>query len=231
MRRLAIAVLLLLGGCFELTTNADVKPDGSVVAEVEVAVSAQLAAMASALSKDPSQGDLLANCGSERRLEAAPDHIKVVKVSRGTRGDMMTCTAVIEIKDPVAAAKSFKPEDAIKKDGLVFERVSVERLTPGSYRVNAVVQAKPPADVPTDNKTADAMMMAMVANRNITLTIRSKQITNTTGELSADGTAATWKIPVMVMMKPPPGYRQEVKADVTFEESTFDKVRRWLGFQ
>lgn len=231
MKLLLIALSgLVLAGCLEIAASADVQPNGAVQAEVEIAISAQLVAIQGALAKDRGQqGDMLQNCGTVDPKEEAPKYYRIVKASRGVRGDMMTCTGVLMIDDPVTAAAAFDPKYSDKEDGMVLESFSVTRLSATAYRLAAVIAEKP--STKTSDPTGDAMLAAMTANRFVSVTIRSKRIENTTGEMSPDGTSVTWKLPLLMLVKPPSGYRQEIKADVTYEESVVDRAKRFLGLQ
>jgi hypothetical protein len=53
----------------------------------------------------------------------------------------------------------------------------------------------------------------MMANRYLTLTLTGERIENANGDISADGKSVTWKVPLMILMNPPAGYRQEFRAD------------------
>src|SRR5262249_47725670 len=77
-----------------------------------------------------------------------------------------------------------------------------------------------------------AMMTAAMLNHYISVSISAQRIENTTGEVSADGKRVTWKIPVLMLITSPPGYKQELRADIVYgEDSWLDKVKRFFDLE
>lgn len=228
---------MFLSGCFELATDTQFQEDGSATVEVEFAVSMQMAAMAAGLAKD-GNGDIFGDCGKPDPAATTPDGVKVMKSTRGMRGDMMTCTVVVAVRDPVAAAKTFSPQrddkgNASKYGGMLeITNFRLERLDAGTYRFVAAVAA-PDSPPKVKANPFEAMFTAALLNRYITLSISAARIANTNGELSDSGRRVTFKLPVAVLVKPPPGFGSDMRADIIYSEgwwaSFLTKTRRLLG--
>jgi hypothetical protein len=216
------ACLLLLAACFDVSGKAAFKPDGTAAIELEIAVSLQFAALAAGMSKDGS-GDPLKDCSPDSpRAAEVPPGISVVQVTRGMRGESMTCTITFNVKDPVEALKDFKPKKAEDKDPLEIREFRLTRLTDGAYafRAEVVVPQRPAEAKPKDGaeEMGAGIVMAMMANHYITLTLSGQRVENANGDVSADGKSVTWKLPMIVLVKPPPGFRQELRANIVYEE-------------
>jgi hypothetical protein len=84
----------------------------------------------------------------------------------------------------------------------------------------------PPSDKPGE-ALGEVMAMAMLANHYITFSISAKRIENATGEVSDDKRRVTWRIPIMLLVKPPSGYRQDIRADIIYDESLMDRALRF----
>lgn len=228
----ALASCLLLAGCFELTASSKFQEDGSAQVAFEFGVSAQLLALA---QSGKGGSDPFSDCGNIQRTDDVPKGIKIEKVWRGTKGDKITCSAIIQIDDPVKAASEFKRE-AKDDDPLIIDRFNLTRLGSNGYRLEAIIEANPKA---IDKKKSDksdgaeamgmAMATAMMANHYITFSVSGARIANTTGELSAENRTATWRLPIILLVSPVAGFRQEIRADIIYRESWWDKAKKLVG--
>ena len=146
------------------------------------------------------------------------------------------CTYVIEVSDPVAASAA--QQDARVRAvpgvrGLDRSQLRVERLREGVYRLSGEFKpidnplAKP--DQPGEVLAANAMLLAMMGNRYVTLTVSAARIENATGEVQADGRKVVWKLPLMALVKATAGMPYEIRADIVYAESWTNKAKRWLG--
>jgi hypothetical protein len=232
MRRLRIAAALVamaLGtGCFDVTATSHFQKDGTADVEAEIGVSMQMVAMIQGLSKDSKNADLLKDCENRPNAEL-PAGVRWVKGARGTRGDMLTCTVQFKVDDPVKAAAEWKTPDTSKDGTLEISEFHLDRLGDHAYRLRAIAAAKPAK--PKDSQEAnpfETLFMGALLNHYITVSISALRIENTTGELSADHQHVTWKIPVVMLLKPPPDYRQEIKADIIYDETWLEAVERWF---
>jgi hypothetical protein len=226
MRKLGIAcVSLLLGGCFELSVDANVQSNGSLVGTLEFGVSVQMSSLIAGLSKDAAKGDLLGDCGkSESQKESIPG-VRVTPPVKGARGNLVTCTAQFEIDDPVKVLMEQRERAATSNDRVrELSSVSLERLGDNAYRFAYTFQPeqKPNKDE-DENRLVAAMFGAAMANHYVTLSISAERIDNATGEVAPDKKRVTWKTPITVLVNPPPGYRQELRADIVYRDDS------WLG--
>jgi hypothetical protein len=222
---------LALGGCFELTANSDFRKDGTAKAEVEFAISMQGAAMMAGLAKDKGNADPMHDCETKASEDnSLPSGIRWVKGVRGTRGDMLTCTMSFELDDPVKAAKAWKPNMKPGEGPFDLKMFRFERLSDSSYRLAALIEANPQKPDDAAANPFVAMFLTAMANRYVTISISAAKIENTTGELDKDGRRATWKMPVALLIQPPPGYKQEIRADIVYEEGGWlGIVEAWFG--
>lgn len=236
---LAIVAALSLGGCFEMTATSDFRKDGTGKLDVEFAFSAQGAALMAGLAKDNENADPMKACekGPAAAGGSLPDGIRWVKGVRGTRGDMLTCTVSLELDDPVKAAKTWKP-DATPPDGpFELKAFTFERLGDSSYRLAALIEANSKKPQPAGDNPFVAMFKTAMANRYVTVTITAARIENTTGVVDQDGRRVTWKMPVASLFQPPPDFKQEIRADIVYDEGGwlgtvkgwFDSAKRALG--
>ena len=74
--------------------------------------------------------------------------------------------------------------------------------------------------------------MAAMAGHYITISITADRVENATGEVSNESRTVTWKLPVSMLMIPPPEFRQDIRADIIYDsQSWFDhllsSVRFW----
>lgn len=219
----AAAAALLVAGCFDVAGKAQFKPDGSAAVEVDLAISMQFAALVAGLAKDGG-GDPLKDCvDAGPRQSEIPAGVSEVKFTRGTRGESMTCTVSFNAKDPVELLKDVRPKPPDDKDPVEIKAFSFSRRDERAYAFRSEIAALPKAEKPKDGaeEFGANIAMAMMANRFLTLTLSGERIENANGDVSADGKSVTWKVPLMILMKPPPGYRQEFRADVVYKESGF----------
>lgn len=243
MRRakaLLVVAALSLGGCFEMAANSDFREDGTAKLDVEIALSMQGAAMIAGLAKDKGDSDLLQDCENGPAAGISlPDGVRWVKGVRGTRGDMLTCTISVELDDPVKAAKAWKPSATPTEGPFDLKTFRFERLGDSSYRLAALIEATPKKPDDAAGNPFVAMFMTAMANRYVTVTISAARIENTTGELDKDGRRVTWKMPVSLLFQPPPGFKQEIRADIVYDEGGwlgtvegwFDSAKRALGLE
>ncbi|MBS0526017.1 MAG: hypothetical protein JSS04_20475 [Proteobacteria bacterium] len=218
-------------GCFDFTANSKFQRDGKAQVDVELAVSMQLAALASGLNQsDNTKGDLLDGCQQAWAKDNLPVGIRSVSISRGTRGEMMTCTARFVVDDPVKAAAAWKPP-ADRDEGLKISRFSFEQLSPKAYRLAADLEASPTRNDPAnDQNPFMAGFLAAMAGHYITVSMTADRIENTTGELSNEARTVTWKLPITMLMSPPVGFRQEIRADIIYDnQSWFDRLLESVG--
>lgn len=228
----ALLVCLLLTACFEVTANSKFKEDGSAQVTVEFGISAQLLAIAqSGKGADP-----FAECGNVQRTDDVPAGIKILSMSRGVKGDKITCTATVQVDDPVKATADFKRE--VKDDDpLILDSFKLTQLGANAYRLQSLIETNPKAIAKNKADKSDgaamgmAMAGAMMANHYITFTVSGARIENSTGEMSADNKTATWRLPVLLLVSPVEGFRQEIKADIIFRETWWDKAKKLVGLE
>jgi len=224
-----VAICSLLAGCFEINSSADFNEKGEVVTKIELAVSAELlaiAANANAQKGGDSPVDYLDKCGQTTPSSDLPKGVKSVKSSPGQRSGMFTCTIEAVVTDPVAAIASLK-EKSPSGPNLTVERISGV----DGYRIAGTLI--PPKDGPfSSNKPEDqfasSMAIAMFANRFISIEISGLRIENHNGEASPDQTKAVWKIPLLGIIGPGASRPFEIKADVIYAEPWYTKLKRKL---
>jgi hypothetical protein len=199
--------------------------------DVELAVSMQLASLASGLNQgNNTKGDLLSGCQQAWAKDNLPTGIRSVSISRGTRGEMMTCTARFIMDDPVKVAATWKPPTA-RDEGLNISRFSFERLSPKAYRLAAALEASTVRNDPAkDQNPFMAGFLAAMAGHYVTVSMTADRIENATGELSNEARTVTWKLPITMLISPPAGFRQELRADIIYDnQSWFDRILESVG--
>jgi hypothetical protein len=217
-----LGVSLLLTGCIDLTKNATFLENGEARVELEVGMSAELAALltnpqlAKQFGSDKTPNPL-ADCGKPWPTnEPLPDGVRSAESRRGKRGDMETCTLIFDVSDPIAAVERAMKVEVPNADSVPKQDISLTRL-PSGYRLRmGMTPAKQPELPPEAAKMAAAMMEAMFANRYLTLSLTSKRIENTNGELSADKSKVTWRFPLASLANVSPDKPTTIEADIIY---------------
>lgn len=229
----ALVSCLSLAACFELTASSKFQEDGTAHVTIEFGISAQLLAIA---QSGKGGSDPFSECGNIQRTDDVPKGIKIEKMWRGAKGDKITCNAVIQIDDPVKVAGEFKRE--VKDDDpLIIDGFKLTRLGDNGYRLESLIETNPKVVEKRKSDKSDgaamgmAMAATMMANHYITFSVSGVRVANTTGELSADNRTATWRLPVVLLVSPVAGFRQEIRADIIFRETWWDKAKRYVGFE
>jgi hypothetical protein len=220
----ALGLSLLQAGCIELTKEVAYRENGEARVEVEMALSAELVALAS----DPAFGklagseglpNLFGDCGKPWPAnEPLPDGVRSVESRRGKRGDMETCTIVLDVVDPVVALESARKVEVPSVENMPKQDASLTRLegSPG-YRLRVVMSPAQSPDLPPEAvRMAAVLMKAMFADRYVTLHISGQRIENTNGELSSDRRRATWRLPLADLVTPGADKPVTIEADVIY---------------
>jgi hypothetical protein len=234
---LAVALPTVLAGCLDVAADSAFRPDGSALVTAEIGISSQLLAALTSQGK-PGLSDPLADCEKERPVGTLPAGVRSIKGKRGQRGEMATCTYVIDVADPVAASVAQRRAPADRAPALRWldqSELKIERLREGVYRLtgrftpidNPLVRPGQPGE----EIATGAMLLAMAANRYVTLSVSAARIENATGEVQADGRKVVWKLPLLALVKSVPGTPSEIKADIVYAEGWTTKVKRWLGME
>ena len=220
----ALLLVLMLAGCIEITKNAAFRENGEARVEVEMAISAELVALASnpAFAK-AAGGEGIPNpfgdCGKPWPAgEPLPDGVRSVESRRGKRGDMETCTMVFDVADPIAAIENTKKVSVPAVENMPKQDFSLTRLpsAPG-YRLRLSMTPAQSADIPKEAaQMAAAMMKAMFADRYVTLSLSGKRIENTNGVLSDDKSKVTWRLPFASLVSSAPDKPVIVEADIIY---------------
>jgi hypothetical protein len=129
--------------------------------EVEVAISMQFAALAAGLAKDGGSDPLKDCADSGPRASEIPASVNDVKFTRGTRGELMTCTISFNAKNPVELLKDVKPKASDDKDPVEVKAFSFNRRDEGAYAFRGEIAAIPKADKPKDGAEALGANIAM----------------------------------------------------------------------
>lgn len=233
---IVLGLASMLTGCFEVTADAEVRDNGEAKVAVELAVSAELIAFMEnpAFAKQASgEGapDFLKDCGKSRKEQRAlPPGVRSVEQTRGMRAGMVTCTFVADLSDPILAFENAKTMDIAAPDKAPAPDFVISKLASGAgYRIKGRLTPPKSQDIPPEaEKMAAAIMVAMLANRFITVTISSARIENTNGELAPDGRRVTWKIPLISLLNPHGSVPLDFEADVIYSEGMFAKLKRKL---
>jgi len=228
-----VALLALaLGGCFDVTAKSDFRDDGTASVAIEVGVADQVAALASGIARENNQPDLMNDCDKPPPppLVAGTRWIKGVK---GRRGDMATCTSYFEVDDPLLAVQSINSRLAAlgRSPTVELQDLSLTRLDENSYRLTGTLRAQAPSG-PGHRKRpnlAQALFATSMVDRFVTVSISAQRIHNATGNLSDDRRTVTWRVPLITLLQPPQGYEQEIRADIVYRLTWFDRLRRLFG--
>ncbi len=219
------AAAVVLGGCFDVTQDATVRDDGQASIVVELALAAELAAIVGnpALSKQFGQEgapNFLSDCGKPWPADKPlPAGVRSIESVRAKRGDMETCTLIIEVPDPVAAVASAREMQPPAGQKLPRQEFSLVRLDgrPG-YRLRTTLT---PPDLPippgADQNIGRALLDAMFANRYMTLSLSARSIENANGELSPDKSRVTWRYPIAAIFDPARDKPLSIEADILYK--------------
>jgi len=221
----AMVLTLSLAGCFEITKDAAFREDGGARVEIEMGLSAAFATLLKnpVFAKQMAQEgapDLFADCGKPWPAgKPIPAGMRSVESRRGKRADLETCTFVIDVSDPVAAAVSSKEMPPPAGDKMPTHSLSLVRLAgrPG-YRLRFAVNPLRPPRARQDSRNAGkAVLDALFANRHLTLSISARRIENTNGELTPDGRRVTWRFPIASVIDPGRPAPLTFEADVIYK--------------
>jgi len=219
----AIGFSAMLGGCLELAKEAAFRENGEARVEIEMALSAEVVALASnpAFAKQlggDSAPNLFGDCGKPWPAnEPMPAGVRSIESKRGKRGDMETCTIVLDVVDPVLALETAKKVEVPSVENMPKQDVSLTRLADSGYRLKMAMSPAQSPDLPPDAaKMAAALMKAMFADRYLTLSLSGRRIENTNGELTADKRKVTWKLPLASVVTPTPDKPVSVEADIIY---------------
>jgi hypothetical protein len=219
-----LVLALMLAGCIELTQDAAFRENGEARVEVEMALSAEIFALASnpAFAKQVGgEGlpNMFGDCGKPWPAgEALPAGVRSVESRRGKRGDMETCTIIFDVADPIVAIENAKKVSVPSVENMPKQDFSLTRLpsAPG-YRLRMSMTPAQSPDIPKEAaQMAAAVMKAMFAERYVTISLSGKRIENTNGVLSADNRKVTWRLPLETLVSPARDKPVTVEADIIY---------------
>ena len=148
-----------------------------------------------------------------------PNGVRSIESVRGKRGDMETCTLVVDVADPVVAvagANEMQPPPGQKMPRQDFSLVRLDGR-PG-YRFRASLTAPQIPGPPGDTRDiGKALLDAMFANRFFMIGLTGQRIENTNGELALDGRRVTWRLPIADMLDPARGAPITFEADILYK--------------
>lgn len=237
---MALAGALTLAGCFEVGETIEVRNDRSAVLVMDIAISAQLAALA-ASDKEPAR--FMEDCTGDSP-PANPQVVKSIKSEVVQRGDMTSCVITMEIIDFAKIDQVDVP--VIGEEGKKLRQawIKVEPLNENRYRViQDFTQPAPAAPVGDDtdasaaaaagakaaNEMMDNLLAAMFAGRYITINLSAAHIENTNGELSDDATHVVWRLPMVAIYERSSGMPLEFHADITVKKSIWERFKDFVG--
>lgn len=222
---------LALGGCLEVTASSQFHRDGTAKVDVELALDEAVMTAMSAFMKDDSRLDPSKECEGVPLGGSLPAGFREGKWS--TRGDRNVCirSYTAQLDDPVKAAKEWASRTTPSNEPIELKEFRLERRDASSYRLAALIAAK------ASSSRGMGVSDPAFANRYITLSVSAVRIENTTGEIDKDGSRVTWKMPLATLLNPPPGFKQEIRADIVYAEAGwldtiggwFDGLKRLVG--
>ena len=234
----SFAAALMLAGCFEISSDTVVKENGEATVSVEFAMAAELIAfMENPAFSNKEDGnrppDFLKDCGKPpSQDEPLPPGVRSFDQKRGMRAGMATCTMIIDLSDPILAFENAKKIEMARPDKAPAPDFTLTRLDGQSgYQVRGKItlpSSPVPSGSPEAEKMGQALMIAMLGNRFVTVSITGQRIENANGEVSPDGRKVTWKIPLIALVSPNPAFPLEFNADVIYAEGMLAKWKRKL---
>lgn len=218
-----LAISLALAGCLEVSQDAAFRENGEARVEVEIAISAELVALASnpAFAKQPGAEGLnfFSECGKPWPADKPLlEGVRSAESRRGKRGDMETCTIVFDVADPIVAVDSAKKIEPPSAE-MPKQVTSLTRLPSNSgYRLYMDIPGRPQPDVPAEAaQMLVAMTKAMLANRFLAISLSGAKIENTNGVLAPDGRRVSWQIPIATAIDPSRQSPLTIEADILYK--------------
>ena len=201
---IAVAVTMMLAGCFEIEKDIAFRDDGGARVQLEIAVATEVMAMLSDPSiaeavKAKGAPNILGECGKPwPKDRALPDGVRSIESRLGKRDDMVTCTIVLDVPDPIRAIESAKKFEVPNSAEMPKQDLSLTRLDGASgYRLRLGMTPPTSPNLPPETeKMAAALIAAMFTGRYMIFSISAERIEKTNGELAPDGRKATWKFPL-----------------------------------
>lgn len=194
--RLAAALLatVALAGCLDIEQKILVEK-GELAYTAEIRVDAKLASMSE------KKGGFCGEFGS------LGGEAVLVQVNQTMTGGNVVCT--LSAKGPLEKFATFAAGE--KETPLV----SVSRASEGAWRIDSSFDLKSKAG----ESGMDGMMEAMLAGRTLSWTVQVPKVLETNGQLSQDGKAITWSVPLAS------AYKQKQSFYVIFKAE-----RPWYAF-
>ncbi|MCC6735829.1 MAG: hypothetical protein IT534_06835 [Bauldia sp.] len=207
MRKLArwgaLALLPLLGGCFDMRNDLSVAPDGTATLVASFALSADMMGMMGAAAGAGGGAPAADDDFCPDDMDEVPEGFTATS-ERTTAGNgdlvcTMTITGPLDRLNEVMEGTDFNPGGGIEGDDGQITLVAEG----GNVYLYTLTFAIPKEDPPTPEEAAmqAAMMQAMremMTGRTMTWSVTAPRILSTTGTL--DGNTATFVIPVTDMI-------------------------------
>ncbi len=221
------SVFVLVSGCMEMSEEIWINKDASGRLVIKTFVSESLMAFSSDTDGDGPKAELLR---IKEELQTDPE-IAGVEFYENSEEGMREIVLDIALNryqyiSEVYTSYLSSNDGETDRGSVEFEeidggRIRIARLFPDpdeSEDVEGEVESSEFAEA------GMAMMANMVADKYFTVTLHAPKVEDATGEISPDGTSATWRISFAQLLTEK-GFNREIEATVKAKKSLLDKVK------
>ena len=210
MRRISLLLLALAGtGCFSMTQEIWINPDGTGRILFDVGFSDELLSMAKGSGEDPA-ASLRTDMEKTKKEMAADPTVSSVETSERSEGGMRHFVMDVHLRQ-MSGMKSMKGlggphgETARTNDIRVEELPNGNLLFAGRYEVPQNTQLDEltrEGDDPSRDAMTRGMMGAFFADKYFTVRLHAPRIVSANGTLDAERRTVEWKTPVVQVIAP-----------------------------
>ena len=224
----ALVTTLLLSGCYELTEELWINPDGSGRMKFTIGLAENLVAMMETGGKS---ADFCENAIRDKNKLEKNDLISSVSISKNIEAGMSFCTLDIGVKD----FRQFRVvrDTAIEGDYDKYEfPFMIEDLGEGRVRISQDFSSLGRDDPEQSDiekigqQMAMAMMSPMLTGRYITVIVHAPKVESSNGDISTDGKTTIWKKPLIDLFRnPDQAHRFEMV--LLKKVGLIDRIKSW----
>ena len=225
---LVIILSLSLSGCFDLNEELWINQDGSGRMKFTVGVAEPLMAM---MKQSGESADFCDELMKQESMPEQSEAIESVVVVKSTEAGMDYCTIDMRLRDFRKFSEARDQAIEGKNDKYEFPFL-IEDLADNRIRITQDFSSLGMDDPNQDEfdrsaqQMAMAMMTPMMSGKYITVTVHAEEIESTNGMISEDGRSATWRKPLIELIREKDQVHH-FETIIVHEQSWIDKLKNW----
>ncbi|MFV2032885.1 MAG: hypothetical protein ACC663_10350 [Gammaproteobacteria bacterium] len=232
MKKLSLTLVLftslLLSGCYDLTEELWINPDGSGRMKFTVGLAENLVAM---IESSGESANFCENAIKDKGKLEDNDLISSVVIKKSNEAGMFYCSIDIGVTD----FRQFREvrNIAIEGDYDKYEfPFVIQELDGGRIRISQDFSNFGRDDPEQSDweifgqEMTMALMSPMLAGKYITVIVHAPKIESSNGEISADGKTTTWKKPLIDLVRYP-DQKHEFEMIMVKDPGFLDRIKSW----